>query len=582
MATIHPLFKENQTTDMQAASKQPTQNHPNTSNGTQPAVLTLSNNTNLLEIVHRAAPTGSQVIDTHSLDSMMTQCRTQRPGVLLMDTTCCPDISGTVIQLLQDLPDLVVVVAGKSEDSAALMKLTAAGHIYRFLLTPLAHSQTKLTLEAALTQHLELGAANNRREANADDESGSVRKSYLPAYIGLGAALIVVVGGAFFGLSRLGNDDKQVTSTGVAQNESGAASKELALADAALATGKLLEPPGESALDLYRSALAINAKNPRAQAGINAVANKLLEQAEAALTAEQLEAAVTALEQARDVSPTNARLKFLDGQVARERERMKLNQAQDLGKKVRALLASAEEDMDAGRLIAPASNNARDSILDARKLDPTDPSIAQAQRNLSNRIIEAARRAAEQNQMDQAQSLLGAARQLGSAGADLSAVERSLSEARNKANSTPTEAQLTAAQKAAAAAQAERDAALATAAAAQKAAEAAAAAQVTTTASTPSAVGAPSAVILKRTKTVTPVFPAAAKNRGVSGWAEVSFVVNQSGIVENARVTNAEPKDVFDAAAVQAVEQWRFEPPMRDGKPTTQATKIKLRFDNPK
>lgn len=575
MATIHSLFKENQTNEMQAAHKQPTHSAA-THAGTQAAVLALSNNANMLDIVRRAAPNGAQVVETSTLDAMMTQCRSLRPGVLLMDVACCPDIPATVIQLLQDLPDLVVVVAGKSEDSAALMKLTAAGHIYRFLLMPLAHNQTKLTLEAAMTQHIELGAANNRREANADNDGGAARKSYLPAYIGFGVALIVIVGGVFYGLSRMGGNNQSATSTAaLTQNETGAASQELALADAALAAGKLLEPPGESALDLYRSALAINPKNARAQAGIDAVANKLLEKAEAALSAEQLETVVTVLEQARDVAPSNSRLKFLDGQVARERERLKLTQAQDLGKKVRNLLSAAQDDMDAGRLISPAGNNARDSILEARKLDPTDPSVAQLQRNLSTRLIESARRAAEQNQMDQAQSLLAVARQLGSAGADLSAIERSLNESRAKNNSA-TEAQLAAAQKAAAAAQAERDAAVAAAAATQKAAEATVVqAPATTTAALPP-------IALKRIKTVAPVFPEAARNRGVSGWVEVSFTVSQSGLVENARVTNAEPKDIFDWAAVQAVEQWRFEPPLRDGKPSTQATKVKLRFDNPK
>lgn len=579
MATIHPLFKENQANDMQTASKQSSSFTPSV----QPPILALSTNDNMLEIVRRAVPTGSQLVDTRTMDAMMSQCRAVRPGVLLLDTASCPDITGTVIQLMQDLPNLVVVVAGKTEDSAALMKLTAAGHIYRFLLQPLAPSQTKLTLEAAMTQHFELGNANSRREANAEDQ-GEGRKSYLPAYIGLGAALILIVGGAFYGLSRMGGGDANVAATSAAGTNTGA-SKEVALADAALAAGKLLEPAGESALDLYRSALSINPKDARAKAGIDNVANKLLEQAEAALTAEQLEKAVTVLEQARDVSPENARLKFLDGQVARERERLKLTQANDVGKKVRSLLASAQEDIDAGRLITPAGNNARDSILEARKADPTDPSVTQAQRSLANRMIDAARRAVEQNQTEQAQALLAAARQLGSAGADLSAVERSIAAEHTAEPARPrvdtkandAAAAAAAAQKAQAAAQAERDAAAA-AAKAQAAAQAerdAAAAQA-------AAAAALAPVPLKRTKTVAPVFPDAAKNRGISGWVEVTFVVNQSGNVENARVLTAEPKDVFDFAAIQAVEQWRFEPPMRDGKPTSQATKIKLRFDNSK
>jgi protein TonB len=148
-------------------------------------------------------------------------------------------------------------------------------------------------------------------------------------------------------------------------------------------------------------------------------------------------------------------------------------------------------------------------------------------------------------------------------------------ESRVRSNDTKgSDAQAAAAQqKALAAAQAERDAATAAAAATQKAAADAAAAAAQAAA----AAAAQAPVQLKRTKTVAPVFPDSAKNR--SGWVEVSFTVGQSGAVENVRVSNSEPKDVFDAAAIQAVEQWRYEPPMRDGKPTTQAIKIKLRFD---
>lgn len=571
MATVHPLFKDNQPMDSEQ-NKDP--QRPRSGGYTQAPILALSSNENLLDIVQRAAPSGSRVFNVATVDAAMGQLRSVRPGVLVIDGASCKDISGTVAQMMQDIPELAVVVAGKSEDSAALMKLAAAGQIYRFLLTPLSHSQTKLTLEAAMTQYQELGAASNRREANAASSGGEERKSYLPAYIGLGAALVIVVAGVFYGITRMGgSNDQPVAQTA---NSEGPAAKELALADAALAAGKLLEPPGESALDLYRSAAAIDPKSARAKAGIDNVAGKLLEKAEAALTAEQLETAVTVLEQARDVSPDNSRLKFLDGQVARERERLKLTQAQDTTKKVRSLLNDAQDAMDAGRFISPANNNARDAIVEARRTDPTDPLVAQAQRNLNSRVIDAARRAAEQNQLEQAQNLLAAARQMGAAGADLTSVERTLSESRAAATrpapvaaSAPVAAPVPVATAPVAPAPAPVEAPKTVAVAA-----ASSAAAVATSAALPP-------VALKRIKTVTPTFPAEAKKRNVSGWVEVVFTVNPEGKVENAKVQDSEPKQVFDFAALQAIEQWRFEPPMRNGKPVSQMSKIKLRFDNP-
>lgn len=574
MATIHQLFKNDQSGDLEDMSAG---NEPAAATS-QVALVALTSNANLLDIVQRAAPRGVKVIPAGNVDAMLSLNRSHRPGLLLIDTEHCRDIAGTVIQQWQELPELVVIAAGESEESSHLMKLTAAGHLYRFLLKPLAHNQTKLTLEAALNHHTDqVASADRRSHASMPGSPDAPRKNYLPTYVGLGVAVIAVAGAAFFGLSRLGNDSNESAPTGVTTPASSTASTELDLADAALAAGKLLEPPGENALDLYRSALSIDPKNTRAQAGIENVANKLLEKAETALGAEQLEAAVTALEQARDVSPDSSRLKFLDGQLARERERLKLTQSQDLGKKIRALLADAQQHMDAGRLLSPASGNARNSLLEARRLDATDPSVAATTRALSSQLIDAARRSAEQGQTEQAQGYLQAARQLGSAGADLSAAERSINTASAAATSranAATEAQLAAARQAAAAAQAERDAALAAAAEAQKRAADATKANEAAKPLTP--------VTLKRTKTVTPVYPEGARNRDLSGWVDVAFVVNEAGNVTNARVVDANPKDVFNNAALTAIEQWRFEPPTRDGMPTTQATKVKLRFDSPK
>ncbi len=579
VATIHQLFIED-LTDEAVTSGNDVDAEPRMSTH----ILALTNNATLLDIIHRAAPRGTKVVDADNLETMLSSVYSLRPGILIIDSDCCNDISRIAIQLLQELPELVLVAAGASEESGQLMKLAAAGHIYRFMLKPLAHAQTRLTLEAALHQHDELLANANRSDtASIARKTGHTEKNYLPTYIGLGLALAVVAGAAFYGLSRLGNNEHSfaalnITSAGL----NSTANKELDIADAAFASSKLLNPPGESALDLYRSALAIDPENVRAKAGIENVASKLLEQAEVAMTAEQLEAAVVVMEQARDISPNNTRLKFLDSQLARERERLKLTQGQDLSRKVRTLLAQAQANMDAGRLITPAENNARTNILDARRFDATDPGIAQAQRSLSTLLIEATRHAVEQNQLDLAQSYLSAARQLGSAGADLSAAERILNSAMNSSGSNAavsshnrSEVSDTPAtpQKITVPAQSEHDATVSVATVTSKAVEAQPAATTGTT------VISQSAVPLKRIKTVSPIFPDSARSRGTSGWVEVAFTVDETGKVAGATVSDAQPKGIFDAAALTAVNQWRFDPPLRDGKPVSQLTKVRLRFD---
>jgi protein TonB len=67
----------------------------------------------------------------------------------------------------------------------------------------------------------------------------------------------------------------------------------------------------------------------------------------------------------------------------------------------------------------------------------------------------------------------------------------------------------------------------------------------------------------------------------LSGWVEVNFTVTPKGEVTDVNVRNSSPENVFDDAAVKAIKQWRFEPPMHDGQPTTQRSMVRLKFDNP-
>src|SRR5512138_2458425 len=407
--------------------------------GHHPPILVLSRDANLVETVKKAAPRGTPVNAAPDLDQVADKLPSLKPGVLVVDTASTSDVAGMVAQLTQHFPELVVVVAGKREDSAGLMQLTAAGRIFRFLLTPLSHGQTRLALEAAVTQHNDLAAQGQRLSSDAGGAGGG--KNYVVTYGALAGGLLVTIAGIWFGVSYFTGDSSAPAPTAVAPTEvtPGLPDKpdpvqaELALAKEAFAQGKYLEPANESALDLYRSALALDPNNADALAGIRAVTDKVLERAEAALLAERIEEAIVSIERARDIDAQHPRLAFLDTQIARERERLKLSQAQEVGNRVAALLSQAGERMRTGRLIAPANSNARDALLEARRLDPTNPAVAQSIRELAGELTEQARQLVAQNKLDEAQAYVSAARQLGSAGAALAQVERSLADANRTA-----------------------------------------------------------------------------------------------------------------------------------------------------
>ena len=417
----------------------------NEETGHQPPLLVLSRDAGLVETVRKAAPRGVPVTHSPDLDHIADKLPTLKPSVLVVDTASTADVASMVAQLTQHFPELVIVVAGKKEDSAALMQLTAAGRIFRFLLTPLSHGQTRLALEAAVAQHLELKATDERRSGGSDSSGGN--KNYVVTYGALAAGLVVVIGGIWFGVTRFTGEPEvptvaqpaDGTQPGALPDKPDPVKAELALAKEAFDAGKFLEPAGESALDLYRSALALDANSDAAKAGIRSVTDKVLEKAEAALTAERLEEAIRNIETARDIDAQHPRLAFLDTQIARERERLKLSQAQEVGNKVRTLVAQANDRMGNGRLIAPAGGSARDALVEARRLDPTDPNVAQGIRDLSGLLTEEARKSLAAGKNDEAQAFITGARSLGSAGAALAAVERALADAnRSGAAATPT------------------------------------------------------------------------------------------------------------------------------------------------
>jgi TonB family protein len=410
--------------------------------GHQPPILVLSRDANLVETVKKAAPRGASVAHAPDLDHVAEKLSDLKPGVLVADTASTADVASMVAQLTQHFPELVVVVAGKREDSASLMQLTATGRIFRFLLTPLSHGQTRLALEAALTQHNDLAAAGHRLSSADAGGSGS-GKNYLITYGALAAGLLVVIGGIWFGINSFTREPQApvaaqpaapATAPGGVPEKPDPVQAELALAKEAFDQGKFVEPAGESALDLYRSALALDPKSDAAKAGVRSVADKILERAEAALTAEKLEEAIKNIEFARDIDATHPRLSFLDTQIARERERLKLTQAQEVGNRVKVLVAQANDRTQARKLITPAGGSARDALVEARRLDPTDPNVGQAIRDLTGLLTEEASKSLSAGKLEEAQSYASAARGLGSAGAALATVERSLSEATKAAS----------------------------------------------------------------------------------------------------------------------------------------------------
>ena len=67
--------------------------------------------------------------------------------------------------------------------------------------------------------------------------------------------------------------------------------------------------------------------------------------------------------------------------------------------------------------------------------------------------------------------------------------------------------------------------------------------------------------------TIQPQYPTRALQRGIEGWCQVMFTVNENGGVEDPVVVDAEPPNIFDSASIRAVQRFRFNPRTVDGQP---------------
>jgi len=88
-----------------------------------------------------------------------------------------------------------------------------------------------------------------------------------------------------------------------------------------------------------------------------------------------------------------------------------------------------------------------------------------------------------------------------------------------------------------------------------------------------------SASQLNRTTYVGPEYPRNARRRNQTGSVDLTFTVGTDGSVHDVTVLRSEPAELFDQSAIDAVEQWRFEPVIENGVAVEKRTAVRLAFD---
>jgi TonB family protein len=191
------------------------------------------------------------------------------------------------------------------------------------------------------------------------------------------------------------------------------------------------------------------------------------------------------------------------------------------------LLKSALDRLRQDRLVEPANDSAKYYLVTLREVDPNNAGLATVTQELGLRLVNRARHDLDLGQLDAARSALDEAGSLGYTSAELTTT-------RGQIDAAQSQQQLLA-----------------------------------------NIVDAKQLIL---TKSVNPVYPLKATATSTQGWVELDFTVGVNGSVSDLAVHAATPPGVFDQAALTALAQWRYQPVLRDGRPTPQRARIRIRF----
>jgi TonB family protein len=501
-------------------------------------------------------------------------------GILVLDVQALRQAGAPFItQIKQQFPDLVIVVSGNRDTEAELARLISEGVVYRFIHKPMSPARAKLFADAAVKRFEE----QRRRSAVTTVTRVTPARNDRLMIIG-GCAAIGAIAGGLWVLTR-GHRQTPAVPAGTVASDTAASefasdlrpgldSELLARASQALAANRLVAPSGDNALELYLQAQARNPGNSDARLGIEAVRERLLARAANALMEDRLDEAAAAIETARRAGAPSGRISLLSAELAKSRVQGKA--AADAS---RAKAAGAEDEVAAapdpadhaaalamqrireGKLVEPDRDNARFYVQEALKADPGSNAAERASEALALGLLNAARGAMERKDFKSATALLDDADGVASpTNVDnlrhvLAAAERGADEAATAAKTAEQPAR-------------EERAATADDGRASAALEARSAA--------PAAVIDSSKLVI--VKSVQPEYPRKARDASIEGWVELDYTVTESGRVKDLSVHAANPRDVFDQAAIAALSQWRYKPVLIDAKPVSQRARIRIRF----
>lgn len=592
-------------------------------------VIVLTDDSELLGTLQEAAGGAHRFLYAASIEASVELLLGGRCGIFIIDVAIVGNELARLTEKLQaQFPEVVLLATGQRSDQNAIASLIASGRLYRFLHKPVSPARAELFLSAATRRYGEIHHADSRQTGAALQLSNPRARNML---IG-GTALVLVVAGIAWALwpsntpeptpvaeqpappplpvaTRAPQDDaaaraerdrrvadaelavtqaleakdaaqatvaftalqqldpqhprlaalqaqlialarssiapltktpppaakqpsvRKETQRPPARSPSGASSAapaqptpHLDVAKMFLAANQLVEPIEANALSQLRQARA-GGENPNGvQSAAAELGARLIERTLAAANAGNVQDARRAYQAAADLDREFAiSLPDLDSAAERLRE---IELAADRTSAASEQLARATQLRTNGQLIEPAGNNAFEALKQILADGAATSDVRIEQQRLSFALLENTRTALAAGNVDLADVLATRAEEILPGLPQTKTLRQQIGAARTERDDRNAVVQ---------------------------------------------------AATLKRKREVPAVYPREALLDNTEGWVDLEFMIDADGVPTDIVVKSSRPQRIFDAAALYALRQWRFEPIVRNG--AAQARRAALRME---
>jgi TonB family protein len=552
------------------------------------SIIALSEDPMLLEALTLAAVDQACVVTSPSPDRFADQLVATAAAVALIDATAAPaPLDGFIASVHQQFPQLLLLLAGPASLQTQFAAQIADGTIFRFAHKPASAQRLKLFVDAALLRRQALidqamglplpsgSAAIDSGGQNPFGNSGQRRPSWLVASMVV-VLIAAAVGAVLWRWPLAGSAPLEPAATTAsipnaaasptakavlaAEQERDAIDRAAAeraerdrliseseareaalaeqikrtaadgrvdqahvfvqLAQKRLASGALLEPGDDSARTYIRSAVALSPDDPDVHAVAIALGDALIARVRAAVAASDADAAARWLQACRDYHVNDATLEQLGMQLS-GLQHTQTSHAEELV----ALQRDFNQHLAQGQLLEPADDSALGKYRRLKLVDPDNAALPGMLHSLRSALAVDVQARIAHNDLGGADGRLHAAQAAGVDGDEL--------------------------------------------------VSAAAALQRAQAAATPEVLPESR---LQRLHFVAPLYPPEALANGQSGSVDLEFTVTPAGEVTDIKVQAAEPRGVFEQAAITALSQGRYHPLERDGAAVAQRVRLRVRF----